>query len=394
VLKDVFIVGAARTAIGSFNGTLSGFRAPELGGFALSAAIERSGLTPDQVEECIMGCVLPAGLGQNPARQAARLAKIPDHTGSFTVNKVCGSGLKSVMLAAQAIQCGDQDIIAAGGMENMTAAPYISRDFRGGGRMGDKKLVDCMVYDGIWDFYNDFHMGNTGELAAEKYEITREMQDEFALNSQKKAVAAIDAGKFKWEITPVTVPQRKKDPIIFDTDEGPRRDTSLEKLAKLRPAFKKDGTVTAGNASTINDAGAAVVVASGEKVKELGLTPIARITGYATGGMAPEWVMMAPVEATRNLFKKMDVGLDHFDLYEYNEAFSAAACALTKVLELDPAKVNVHGGAVALGHPIGCSGTRVLITLLGALRDRNLKTGYASLCLGGGNAVALAVEMV
>ncbi|MBN2492669.1 MAG: acetyl-CoA C-acetyltransferase [Planctomycetes bacterium] len=393
-MKDVFIVGAARTAIGRFNGTLAGFRAPELGAFALGAAIERAGLKPDLIEECIMGCVLPAGLGQNPARQAARLAKIPDHTGSFTVNKVCGSGLKAVMLAAQAIQCGDHDLIAAGGMENMSAAPYLSREARSGARMGDVKLVDSMVYDGIWDVYNDFHMGNTGELVAEKYGITREMQDRFALQSQQKATAATHAGKFQWEITPVTVPQRKKDPIVFQTDEGPRADTTLEALAKLKPAFKKDGTVTAGNSSTINDAGAAVVVASGAKVKELALKPIARITGYATGGMAPEWVMMAPVEATRNLFRKMGVGLDHFQLYEYNEAFAAQGCALTKVLELDPAKLNVHGGAVALGHPIGCSGARVLVTLLGALRDRKLRTGYAALCLGGGNAVALAVEIM
>ncbi len=394
MIKDVYIVGAARTPIGKFNGTLSNFRAPELGGFALTAAIERAGLTPDQVEECIMGIVLPAGLGQNPARQAARLAKIPDHTGSFTVNKVCGSGLKTVVLGAQAIMVGDYGIVAAGGMENMTACPYIMRDARGGARLGNATLVDCMIYDGIWDVYNDFHMGNTGELVAEKYEITREMQDAYALNSQLKAAKAIKEGKFKWEIVPVSVPQRKKDPILFDTDEGVRGDSSPEALAKLRPAFKKDGTVTAGNASTINDAGAAVVVAGEDQVKELGLKPLARITGYATGGRAPEWVMMAPVEATKNLCDKLGVTLDSFDLYEYNEAFSAQACALTKVLELDPDKVNVHGGSVALGHPIGCSGTRVLITLIGALRDRNLKTGLAALCLGGGNAVAMSVEIM
>lgn len=394
MLKDVFIAGAARTGIGRFQGTLSGFRAPDLGAFALAAAIERAGLTPDQIEECIMGCVLPAGLGQNPARQAARAAKIPDHTGSFTVNKVCGSGLKAVMLGAQAIQCGDSDIIAAGGMENMTAAPYVIPTARAGARLGNAKMIDSMVNDGLWDIYNDFHMGNTGELVADKYEITREMQDEYAAGSQQKAAAAQAAGKFDWEITPVEVPQRKKDPIIFKHDEGVRGDTTAEGLAKLRPAFKKDGTVTPGNASTINDAGAAVVLASGEKVKELGLSPIARVTGYAFGGMAPEWVMMAPVEATKRICKKMGVDLQSFDLYEYNEAFASAAAALVKVLELDPAKVNVHGGAVALGHPIGCSGARVLITLLGALRDRNLKTGLASLCLGGGNAVALAVEMV
>ena len=394
MLKDVFIVGAARTAIGKFQGTLTPFRAPELGAFALTAAIERAGLTPDHVEECIMGCVLPAGLGQNPARQAARLARIPDHTGSFTINKVCGSGLKAVTLAAQAIQCGDHDIMAAGGMESMTNAPYIFREARGGARLGDKTVVDSMVFDGLWDIYNDFHMGNTGELVADKYEITREMQDQFALQSQKKAAAAIAAGKFKWEITPVSVPQRKRDPIVFDTDEGVRADTTLEALAKLKPAFKKDGTVTPGNSSTINDAGGAVVVASAEKVKELGLTPLARITGYATGGRAPEWVMMAPVEATRNLLSKTGLSLDSFDLFEYNEAFSSQGCALIKTLELDPDKVNVHGGAVALGHPIGCSGVRVLATLMGALRDRKLKTGLASLCLGGGNAVAMSVEMM
>ena len=393
-MEDVFICGVARTAIGKFNGSLSGFRAPELGGIALKAAIERAGISADQVEECIMGNVLPAGLGQNPARQAARKAGIPDHTGSFTVNKVCGSGLKTIMLAAQAIRCGDHHVIAAGGMESMTNAPYLMPSARNGARLGHAQMLDSMVNDGLWDIYNDFHMGMTAELVADEYDVSREQMDEYAAKSQQKAAAAIEAGKFKWEITPVEVPQRKKDPIVFDTDEGVRGETTAEGLGKLRAVFKKDGQVTAGNASTINDGAAAVVVASGTKVKELGLTPIARITGYATGGRAPEWVMMAPVEATRNLLNKTGDALENFDLFEYNEAFAVQSCALMKTLELDPEKVNVHGGAVALGHPIGCSGTHVLVTLMGALKDRGLKTGLASLCLGGGNGVAMSIEMV
>lgn len=392
-MENAYICGVARTPIGKFNGALAGIRAPELGGIALTAAIERAGLTPDRVEECIMGNVLPAGLGQNPARQAARKAGIPDHTGSFTVNKVCGSGLKSIMLATQAIKCGDHSVIAAGGMENMTQAPYLMPAARNGARLGHTQMLDSMVNDGLWDIYNDFHMGNTAELVAEEYEVSRDDMDAYAASSQQKAAAAIEAGKFDWEIVPVDVPQRKGDPVRFATDEGVRGDTTAEGLGKLRPVFKKDGVVTAGNASTINDGAAAVVVVGEATMQELGLEPIARITGYATGGRAPEWVMMAPVEATRNLVNKLGVALDSFDLYEYNEAFAVQACALTKVLELDPAKVNVHGGAVALGHPIGCSGARVLITLLGALRDRGLKTGLASLCLGGGNGVAMSVEM-
>ncbi len=393
-MENVYICGVARTPIGKFNGSLSGFRAPELGGFALTAAIQRAGIQADQVEECIMGNVLTAGLGQNPARQAARLASIPDHTGSFTVNKVCGSGLKSIMLATQAIRLGDLGVVAAGGMENMSATPYLMPTARNGARLGHTQMLDSMVNDGLWDIYNDYHMGNTAELVAEEYDISREEMDAYAVGSQQKAAAAIAAGKFKWEITPVSVPQRKRDPINFDTDEGPRGDTSPEGLAKLRPAFKKGGTVTPGNASTINDGGAAVIVAGEAQVKAHGLTPIARITGYATGGRAPEWVMMAPVEATRKLVDQLGVSLDSFDLYEYNEAFAVQGCALLKTLELDAEKVNVHGGAVALGHPIGASGARVLVTLLGALKDRNLKTGLAALCLGGGNAVAMSVEMV
>jgi acetyl-CoA C-acetyltransferase len=348
----------------------------------------------DAVEEVIMGNVIAAGLGQNPARQAALGAGVPNTVGAFTINKVCGSGLKAVVLAAQSIKAGDQNIVVAGGMENMSDAPYLSRTLRTGARLGNTELVDAMIYDGLWDYYNDFHMGNTGELVSEKYGITRAMQDEFACQSHLKAAAAQKEGKFRAEIVPVQIPQKKGDPIIFDADEGIRADSAPDKLAKLKPAFKEGGTVTAGNASQISDGASAVVVMSDTKAKELGAKPLARIVTYATGGMAPEWVMMAPLEAVRKILAQMKVNIDYFDLIEFNEAFSVASVALRNELKIKPEKLNVHGGAVALGHPIGCSGARILTTLIYALKDRGLKKGLAALCLGGGNAVAMAIEMI
>jgi len=340
-----------------------------------------------------MGHVLQAGVGQNPARQAARGAGLPDDIGSVTINKVCGSGLKAVMLAAQAIRAGDADCIVAGGMESMTRAPYLLPEARDGVRLGHGKLIDAMVWDGLWDVYNDFHMGVTAEKVAEKYGVGREAQDEFAVGSHKKAAAAAAAGKFKDEIVPVKVAQPKGDPIVVSADEGPRADSDLAKLAKLRPAFKKEGgTVTPGNASTINDGAAALVVMSEARAKQLGCKILARVRGYATGGMAPEWVMMAPVDAVKKLNAKIGAKADSYEVIELNEAFAVQALAVTKECGFDPARVNVNGGAVALGHPIGASGARVLVTLLHALKQQEKKQGLASLCLGGGNGVALAVE--
>jgi len=386
------IVSACRTPVGKLMGGLSSFTAGRLGALVVAEAVKRAGIEPGQVEECIMGNVLQAGVGQNPARQAAHWGGIPDEVGSFTVNKVCGSGLKAVMLAAQAIKAGDHEVLVAGGMESMTNAPYMLPKAREGYRLGHGTLVDAMVHDGLWDVYNDFHMGVAAELIADKYKVSREDQDAFALGSQQKAVAAIEAGKFKDEILPVEVPQRKGDPVVFDTDEGPRKDTTLEKLASLKPAFKKGGTVTAGNAPSVNDGASALVVMSEARAKALGKTPLARITGYATGGTAPEWLFYAPVVAVRKLMKQMGVTINHWDLIEANEAFSAQALVDGRELEWDWKKVNVNGGAVALGHPIGASGARVLTTLLYAMKDRGAKTGLATLCLGGGNAVALSVE--
>jgi len=386
------IVSACRTPIGKLMGGLSSFTAGRLGALVVAEAVKRAGIEPGQVEECILGNVLQAGVGQNPARQAAHWGGIPDEVGSFTVNKVCGSGLKAVMLAAQAIKAGDHEVLVAGGMESMTNAPYMLPKAREGYRLGHGTLVDAMVHDGLWDVYNDFHMGVAAELIAEKYKVTREDQDAFALASQQKAVAAIEAGKFKAEIVPAEVPQRKGAPVVFDTDEGPRKDTTLEKLASLKPAFKKGGSVTAGNAPSVNDGASALVVMSEAKAKALGKTPMARITGYATGGTEPEWLFYAPVIAVRKLMKQMGVTINHWDLIEANEAFSAQALVDGRELEWDWNRVNVNGGAVALGHPIGASGARVLTTLLYAMKDRGAKTGMATLCLGGGNAVALAVE--
>lgn len=391
-IQESVIISATRTPIGKFQGSLKPFSAPQLGSLAVRAAIERAGLEANQIDEVIMGCVLQAGLGQNPARQAALQAGIPDQVAALTINKVCGSGLKSVMLAAQSIALGDNDIIVAGGMESMSNAPYLMPKARDGYRMGNGEIVDAMVHDGLWCAFDHWHMGETGEVVAEKYQITRQQQDEYAAASQQKASAAIQAGRFKDEITPVSIPQRKGDPIVFDTDEGPRADTTLESLSKLRPAFRKEGTVTAGNASTINDGAAACVVTSLETAQRLGRAPLARIVAQATTGIEPKLVMMAPLEAVRKVATKAGWKLQDVDLFELNEAFSSQSVALVQQLELDPAKVNVNGGAVALGHPIGASGARVLVTLLYELRKRNAKRGIASLCLGGGNAVALAVE--
>ncbi len=391
--EDCFLISATRTAIGAFQGGLSKKRAPELGAVVIAEAIRRAGISAENLDEVIMGCVLQAGVGQNPARQAAIGAGVPDRLGAFTVNKVCGSGLKAVMLACQAIRAGDADLLVAGGMESMTNAPFLLPDARRGQRLGHGKLLDAMVFDGLWDVYEDFHMGMTGELVADEYKVDREAQDAYALESHRRAAAAMTAGKFSDEIVAVEIAQRKGDAIQFDSDEGPRADATLEGFAKLRPAFKREGgSVTAGNASSINDGASALIVASGRKVKELGLTPLARVTGYATGGTEPKWVMMAPVQAARLLEEKTGKKTVDYDLVELNEAFSVAACAVCDQLELDREKVNVNGGAVALGHPIGASGARILTTLLYAMADRGAQTGMASLCLGGGNAVALAVE--
>lgn len=391
---EVVIVSAARTPIGKFQGALSSVPAPELGAIAVRAAVERAGVDPAAVDEVIMGNVVPAGEGQAPARQAAIKAGLPVSVGAVTINKVCGSGLKAVMLVAQAIRSGDGDLFVAGGMENMNLAPYYLPKARFGYRMGNAEIVDGMVHDGLWCAFENHHMGNAAEWIAREYEVTREAQDRFALESHRRAVAAIDAGRFKEEIVSVPLPGKKGETVLFDTDETPRRDTSLEALAKLKPAFQKDGTVTAGNAPPISDGAAALVVASGRKAAELGLKPMARVTGYAQAAVRPLELFTAPIFAVRKLMDKLGVGIDYFDLIEINEAFAAQTIADGRELGVDWEKVNVNGGAVALGHPIGCSGARVLVTLLYALRQRGLKTGLATLCLGGGEAVALSVEML
>ena len=388
------ILSAVRTPIGKFQGALAPMKATALGAIAVKEAIQHASVAAEGVNEVIMGNVVGAGLGQNPARQAALGAGVPNTVAAFTVNKVCGSGLKSVMLAAQAIKCGDAELIVAGGMESMSNAPYLVPGAREGFRLGNGKLLDSVIHDGLWDVYNDFHMGQTGELVAEKYAVTREQQDAYAVESHRKAIAAMDAGRFKAEIVPVPIPQRKGAPVIFDTDESPRRDTTMETLARLKPAFKKDGTVTAGNAPGINDGASAVVVASRALADRLKVRPLAEIVAFATSGLAPEWVMMAPEEAIRQVWKKAGWKNEDVDLYEINEAFSVQQLAMQKVLGIDPKKHNVNGGAVALGHPIGASGARVLTTLIHALRDRKLTRGVAALCLGGGNAVAMAVRVL
>lgn len=391
--KEVVIVSAVRTPIGRFQGGLSPLSAIKLGTVAAKAAMERAGVEPNQIDEVIMGNVLPAGQGQNPARQVLIHAGIPDSVGAFTINKVCGSGLKAVMLGAQAIKAGDADVVLAGGMESMSNAPYLLPKARDGYRLGHGQLIDSMIHDGLWDIYNDFHMGATAELVADKHQIARETQDETALASQQKAVAAIEAGYFKDEIVPVEVPRRKADPLVVDTDEGPRGDSSMASLGKLRPAFQKDGSVTPGNASTINDGASCVIVMSAEKAQALGLKPLAKIIDYCNAGLAPEWVMMTPVPATNKLFKRTGWTPDNVDLFEFNEAFAVQACAVMKELKVNPDKVNVNGGAVALGHPIGASGARILTTLIYALKQRNRKRGVASLCMGGGNGLAMGIEI-
>ncbi len=391
-MKKAVILSAVRTPIGRFQGSLKGFKATQIGSVIVKEAIKRAGIGTEKVDEVIMGNVIGAGLGQNPARQAALGAGLPEKVGALTINKVCGSGLKSAVLAAQAIKLGDADFIVAGGMESMSNAPYLLFKARDGYRLGHGEVVDAMVHDGLWDAYEDFHMGNTGEIVAEKYGITRQQQDEYAVRSHQKAVAAIEAGKFKKEIFPVQIPQRKGDPVIFDTDEGPRKDTTVDALAKLKPVFKKDGTVTAGNASTINDGASAVVVTSLEHAEKLGKKPLAEIVAYAVSGIEPKLVMMAPLKAVQMVLEKAGWKQDEVDLFEFNEAFSVQQVALLKEMKLDPEKHNVHGGAVSLGHPIGASGTRVLTTLLYAMEDRGAKKGIAALCLGGGNAVAMAIQ--
>ena len=392
--RDAVIVSAVRTPIGKFMGTLSTTPAPRLGAVAVKEAVKRAGIPdPASIDEVFMGCVVPAGQGQAPARQAAIYAGLPPTVGATTVNKICGSGLKTVMLAAQAITAGDGDIFVAGGMENMSLAPYLLPQARAGYRLGDGKVVDAVVNDGLWCGFANHHMGNSAEFIAEQYSLTRQELDQFAYESQMKAVAAIRDGKFKAEIVPVEIPQRKGPPLVFDTDEVPRADTTLESLAKLSPAFKKDGIVTAGNSPGITDGASAVVVMSREKADALGLRPLAVITGYDQAAVEPLWLFIAPVHAVKRLMDKTGKTINDYDLIEANEAFAAQALADGKALGWDWARVNVNGGAIALGHPIGCSGARVLVTLLYALKDRGLKTGVATLCLGGGEAVALSVEL-
>jgi acetyl-CoA C-acetyltransferase len=392
-MEQPVILSAVRTPIGKFMGGLAPLSAPELGSKVVAEAVRRAGIDPNQVDEAIMGNVVQAGLGQNPARQAALRGGLDSRVAAMTVNKVCGSGLKAVALASQAVQLGESEVVVAGGMESMSNCPYLLKGARTGFRLGNQEIFDSMITDGLWDVYENFHMGVTGELVAEKYGITRQEQDQFAFDSHRKAVRAIKSCFFGEQIVPVEIPQKKGEPVIIKTDESPREDTSLEALAKLKPAFKKDGTVTAGNAPGTNDGAAATIVTSEKNATRLGKTPMARIVAQAVSGVEPKWVMMAPVDAVEKLLKKTAWDRDKdVDLYELNEAFAVAAIAVTRVLKLNPEKVNVNGGAVALGHPIGASGTRVLVTLLYELQRRNLKRGIAALCLGGGNAVALAVE--
>ena len=393
-MKESVILSAVRIPTGKFLGSLASFSATELGAMVIREAVSRAGVQPDQVDEAIMGNVLSAGLGQAPARQAAIGAGLPPRVAALTINKVCGSGLKAVMLSAQGIATGEAEIVVAGGMESMSNSPYLLPKVRTGFRLGHGKALDSMIHDGLWDAYGDYHMGCTGEIVAERYGISREEQDAYALNSHQKALAALEAGRFSQEILPVDVPQRKADPIRFEKDESPRADTSLEALAKLEPAFKKDGTVTAGNAPGVSDGAAALVVTSTEKAESLGKKPLARVVAQAVAGVEPPLVMMAPVDAVKKLWKKTGWSADDVDLVELNEAFSVQAIAVTRELGLDPDKVNVNGGAVALGHPIGASGARILTTLLYALADRGKQRGVAALCLGGGNGVALAVELL
>ena len=391
-MTDIVIAGALRTAIGKFGGTLAKTPAPDLGATVIRALLEKSGVKPDAVSEVIMGQVLTAGSGQNPARQASIRAGLPHATPAMTINKVCGSGLKAVMLAAQAIRCGDADIVIAGGQENMSASPHVLPGSRDGLRMGDAKLVDTMIVDGLWDVYNQYHMGTTAENVAKKYEISRGEQDAFAVASQNKAEAAQKAGRFNDEIVPVMIPQRKGDPVAFAQDEFPKAGTTLDSVAGLRPAFAKDGTVTAANASGLNDGAAALLVMTAERAASLGVQPLAKIRAFASSGVDPAIMGMGPVPASRRCLEKAGWTARDLDLMEINEAFAAQACAVNKEMGWDTSKINVNGGAIALGHPIGASGARVLVTLLHEMRRRNARKGLASLCVGGGMGVALAVE--
>jgi acetyl-CoA C-acetyltransferase len=397
-MEEVVILSAVRTPTGKFQGSLAGYSAVQLGALAVREAVRRAGVAPEQIDECIMGNVVSAGLGQNPGRQAALGGGLPPSVSAMTINKVCGSGLKAVALAAQAIQTGNAEIVVAGGMESMTNAPYLLPQGRNGFRMGDAKVVDSMIRDGLWEIYNDYHMGVTGENVAEKHSITREQQDAYALASHQKAAVAQKAGAFKDEMLPVEIPSKKKGEAagVLDRDESVREDASLEALRALKPAFKKDGTVTAGNAPGVNDGAAAVVVTSARRAAELKLEPLVRIRAQATSGVDPKWVMLAPVIGIQRVLKKAGWTKEQVDLYELNEAFAVQALGVMKEVGLDTpeiaARVNVNGGAVAMGHPIGASGARVLTTLIYALMHRNLHRGVAALCLGGGNSVAMAVE--
>lgn len=389
---EAVIISAVRTPTGKFLGALKDFKATELGAMVVREAVRRAGIEPEKVDEVIMGCVVQAGVGQNPARQAALKAGIPFGVSALTINKVCGSGLKAVMLAANEIKLGEATFVVAGGMESMSNAPYLLTGAREGYRMGDQKVVDSMVHDGLWCAFENFHMGNTGEIVADKYTVSREEQDEYAANSHRKAAEAIKAGRFKDEILAVEIKQKKGDPVIFDTDETVRGETTKEVLAKLKPAFKAEGTVTAGNAPPVNDGASALVVTSLAHANELGIEPMARIVAQATSGLEPRMLMMAPVDAMKKTLAKAGWTFDEVDLIEINEAFSVQAVAIIRELNLNPVIVNVNGGAVALGHAIGQSGSRVLTTMLHEMKRRNVRRGLAALCLGGGNAVAMAVE--
>ncbi|MCS0672333.1 acetyl-CoA C-acetyltransferase [Cytobacillus firmus] len=390
---EVVIVSAVRTAIGSFNGSLKDVSAPELGATAIKGALKKAGVTPDQIDEVILGNVLQAGLGQNPARQAALKAGLPESVSAMTINKVCGSGLKAVHLAAQAILAGDAEAVIAGGMENMSQAPYILKNARNGFKMGDQKLIDSMISDGLWCAFNDYHMGVTAENLCSKYELSREEQDEFAAASQEKAAKAIEEGKFNDEIVPVEIPQRKGDPVVFDTDEYPKKGTTAEKLAGLRPAFKKDGSVTAGNASGINDGAAVLLVMSKKKADALGLKPLVTIKGNASAGVDPSIMGIGPVAAVKKALEKASVSMDELELIEANEAFAAQSLAVDRELRFNKEILNVNGGAIALGHPIGASGARILVTLIHEMQKRQAKKGLATLCIGGGQGVATVVEL-
>ncbi|MGH9413657.1 MAG: acetyl-CoA C-acetyltransferase [Terriglobales bacterium] len=390
--ESAVIVAGVRTPVGRFLGGLAPVRAPQLGALVVREVVKRAGIKPEQVDECIMGNVVQAGNGQNPARQAALYGGLAPHVAALTINKVCGSGLKAVGLAAQGVLLGDTQIVVAGGMESMSNCPYLLPGARTGYRMGNQTAVDSMINDGLWDVFNDFHMGQTAELVSEKYKITRQEQDEYALGSHKKAVAAMKAGYFDTQIVPVEIPQKKGEPVVIAADEGPRADTSIAALGKLKPAFKKDGTVTAGNAPGVNDGAAAVVVTTLSKAQELSLKPKFRIVAQAVSGLEPQWVMMTPVEAVRKLWAKTGWNAGNVDLYELNEAFAVQGVALIRELGLDADRVNVNGGAVALGHPIGASGCRILVTMMYEMERRQVQRGIAALCLGGGNAVGMAIE--